>query len=351
MTAGRHPMIPVAPPLFLEDIYTTDEQTILFDIIRNHGPWQLIAAQHFSSAEEYMAVAGPKNRGRDVELELSDLLTPTFRGYIGNYGVALEPSAHDICYSRRLLDLIREMHGAAYAIPNSFLFNLRAPAHSFDAGHFDSPSWRGMDKFDTPTWLSSVMAKSGLFERWELRSGQVIAYFYDSDVDGGFTYWPDGPDRPPARFTAPFRNSGILTHNEKMFHRGEASGPRSRRTVPGLRLDSTIRGVGTSEWAIHNGSEEITRYHDSEMRFLFHYGAFVFDDLADVRRYFEHTDDLSLDLTVEMFRDDLRSRGIECPEPSDPLHDREFVSVLTRAYAMAPAEYPADAPLDVPGVV
>ncbi len=58
------------------------------------------------------------------------------------------------------------------------------------------------------------MAKSDLFERWELRSGQVIAYFYDSDVDGGFTYRPDGPDEAPARFTRPFLPSGILTHDE-----------------------------------------------------------------------------------------------------------------------------------------
>ncbi|WP_068166026.1 hypothetical protein [Rhodococcus phenolicus] len=344
----EHPMIPAARPRFVEDIYTPDEQAVLFDIIRTRGPWRLIAAQHFSSAEEFLAVAGGRNHTRMSAPALSDFLTPTFRGYIGNYGTVLEQSAHDIYYSRRLLDMIKSMHGASYAVPNSFLFNLRAPAHSFDAGHFDSPSWRGMDKFNTPTWLLSVMAKSGLFDRWELRSGQVIAYYYDSDVDGGFTYWPEGPDAPPARYPAPFRNSGILTHNEKMFHRGEASGPRHMRSVPDLQLDSAIHGVGDSEWAICNGDEEIARYHDRHMRFLFHYGAFVFDDMAELRRYFEHTDDLDLDTAVAIFTDDLRGRGIRCPEPTDPLHDRDFVSVLNSAYAMAPAEYPAEAPLDVP---
>ena len=343
-----HPMIPAVPPRFIENIYTPEETEILFDIVRHHGPWCLIAAQHFSSAEEYMAVAGPKNDSGHT-LELADLLTPTFRGYFGNYGLSLEPSAHEIYYSRRTLDMIKGMHGAAYAVPNSFLFNVRAPAHSFDAGHFDSPSWRGMDKFNTPTWLLSVMAKSGLFDKWELRSGQVIAYFYDSDLDGGFTYWPDGPDAAPARFPAPFHNTGILTHNEKMFHRGEASGPRTRRSIPGLQFRSTIQGVGENEWAICNGEQEIARYHDREMRFLFHYGAFVFEDLTDLRRYFEHSDDLSPDLTVAMLLDDLHHRGIECREPSDPLRDREFVAVLNRAYAMAPAEYPDEAPLDVVG--
>ena len=334
------------PPQFVENIYTPDELEVLFDIVRNSQPWRLIAAQHFSSAEEYMAVSGPKNQKFDRKLELSDLLTPTFRGYFGNYGLPLEEKSHEICYSRKLLDMIKGMHGAEYAVPNSYLFNVRAPAHSYDAGHFDSPSWRGMDKFNTPIWLLSVMAKSGLFEQWELRSGQVIAYFYDSDVDGGFTYWPDGPDQSPARFPAPFKNSGLLTHNEKMFHRGEASGPHHKRSIPGLQLDSTITGDGDDQWVIRNGDIEIARYHDSEMRFLFHYGAYVFKDMDEAKRYFEHTDDLTLDMALELILADLRRRGVAFEDPSDPLHDREFIAVLTRTYAMAPREYPAEAPLD-----
>ncbi len=346
---SRHPMTPVVPPRYVDNIYTPEEIEILFDIVRHRGPWRLIAAQHFKTAEEYLAVSGPKNHDPGRKLELSDLLTPTFRGYFGNYGLPLEESAHEICYSRKLLDMIKSMHGARYAVPNSYLFNVRAPAHSYDAGHFDSPSWRGMDKFNTPIWLLSVMAKSGLFEHWELRSGQVIALFYDSEVDGGFTYWPEGPDRPPARFPAPFHNSGILTHNEKMFHRGEASGPRHKRAIPGLGLESTVAGEGADEWVVRNGTQEIARYHDSEMRFLFHYGAYVFDDLVDATRYFEHTDDLTLDTALELLCADLRRRGVQFVEPSDPLHDSEFVALLTREYAMAPSAYPVEAPLDLVG--
>lgn len=348
---ARPPMVPVVPPRYVEDIYTPGEVEILFDVIRNEGPWRLIAAQHFSSAEEYLAVSGPKNLTPSVKLTLSDLLTPTFRGYIGNYGVPLQESAHELCYSKKLLDMIKSMHGAKYAVPNSYLFNVRAPAHSFDAGHFDSPSWRGMDKTNTPIWLLSVMAKSGLFDHWEMRSGQVIALFYDSDVDGGFTYWPQGPDLAPSRFPAPFSNSGLLTHNEKMFHRGEASGPRSRRSIPGLQLDSTITGDGAEEWVIRNGADEVARYHDSEMRFLFHYGAYVFQDRADLERYHEHTDDLTRDMALDILMSDLRSRGVSFVEPSDPLHDKEFIAVLTQAFAMAPRVYPADAPLDAVGAI
>ena len=282
-------------------------------------------------------------------LELSDLLTPTFRGYLGNFGVAYEHEVHDLYFSKKLLNMIKGMHGAEYAVPHTYLFNIRPPAHSFDAGHFDGASWRGVNLNNAPLWLISVMAKSGLFDRWAVKAGQVIAYYYDSDIDGGFTYWPDGPDLPPKRFAPPFWNSGLLTDNEKMFHRGEANGPRDRRKIPQLQLNSLISGEGTDEWVVRNDGVEIARYHNDDMRFLVHYSAHVFDDMADLKRYFEHTDDLTVDQALDMLIDDMQARGVNFETPSAPLEDREFISLLTQTYAMAPAEYPAEAPLDVPG--
>nr|WP_148228524.1 hypothetical protein [Rhodococcus jostii] len=339
-------MTPLVPPKYVTDIYTTEEEKLLFDVVRNNGPWQLTVAHHFTSAEEYMAVSGPKDLDPSVKLELSDLLTPTFRGYLGNYGVAYEQEAHDIYFSRKLLDMIKGMHGAQYAVPHTFLFNLRPPAHSFDAGHFDGASWRGINLNNTPLWLISVMAKSGLFDRWSVKAGQVIAYYYDSAIDGGFTYWPDGPDLPPRRFAPPFWNSGLLTDNEKMYHRGEANGPRDRRKVRGLQLNSLIAGEGDDEWVIRNDGTEIARYHNADMRFLFHYSAHVFDDRADLTQYLEHTDDLTIETALNMLIDDMRSRGVSFEEPTDPLVDRTFISIANQAYAMAPAEYPQEAPLD-----
>ncbi|ABH00087.1 conserved hypothetical protein (plasmid) [Rhodococcus jostii RHA1] len=344
--SSRHPMTPLVPPKYVTDIYTTEEEKLLFDVVRNNGPWQLTVAHHFTSAEEYMAVSGPKDLDPSVKLELSDLLTPTFRGYLGNYGVAYEQEAHDIYFSRKLLDMIKGMHGAQYAVPHTFLFNLRPPAHSFDAGHFDGASWRGINLNNTPLWLISVMAKSGLFDRWSVKAGQVIAYYYDSAIDGGFTYWPDGPDLPPRRFAPPFWNSGLLTDNEKMYHRGEANGPRDRRKVRGLQLNSLIAGEGDDEWVIRNDGTEIARYHNADMRFLFHYSAHVFDDRADLTQYLEHTDDLTIETALNMLIDDMRSRGVSFEEPTDPLVDRTFISIANQAYAMAPAEYPQEAPLD-----
>lgn len=347
----RHPMTPLVPPTYVTDIYTPEEQDVLFGVVRNRGPWPLTVAHHFKSAEEYLAVSGPKDLDPTIKLELSDLLTPTFRGYLANHGVAYEPEVHDIYFSRTLLDMIRGMHKAEYAIPHTFLFNIRPPAHSFDAGHFDGASWRGVNLNNTPLWLISVMAKSGLFERWSVKAGQVIAYYYDSDIDGGFTYWPEGPDSAPQRFAPPFWNSGLLTDNEKMFHRGEANGPRDRRKIPELQLHSLISAENEDEWVVRNDGAEIARYHSDDMRFLLHYSAHVFDDKADLMRYLDHTDDLTVDLALEMLMADMRSRGASFETPTDPLNDRAFISLANRTYAMAPTRYPDEAPLDRVGAV
>lgn len=83
------------------------------------------------------------------------------------------------------------------------------------------------------------------------------------------------------------------------------------------------------------------------MRVLFHYTALVFDDRADADRYLDHTDDLTPAKVFDILGDDLRARGISFDFPDDPMTDPEFIALLNTTYAMCPAEYPPEAPLDV----
>lgn len=341
--SNSHPMTPVAPPVRLTDIFTGDENRRLFNVLRTRGPWKLIAGIYFQSAEELLAVSGS---GNATGADLSDFLTPAFRGFFGNHGIVYEEDVHDIFYSRKLLDLVKGMHNARYGEPYLFQFNIQGPSHGLDGGHFDGRSWRGMDPTNTPTWLISIMAKSGLFDAWEVKAGQVLSYYYNSDIDGGFTYWPDGPDAAPQRITPPFWNSGILTDNQRMYHRGEACGPRDRRTVPGLALHSLLETDGDDGWRITTDGEPIIEYSADEMRVLFHYNAHVFSDMDEVRQYYDHTDDLTRDKAFQMLADDLRKRGVPFEMPTDPLHDREFITVLSNTYAMGPKIFPKEAPLE-----
>ncbi|WP_413098248.1 hypothetical protein [Streptomyces sp. Inha503] len=340
-----HPLTPAAPPQVIQDFYTPQEVDTLFGVVRRDGPWRLVLAHHFASAEEYLAVSGAKDRCPDARL--SDFTAPVFRGYLAREGAVLHADVHDLYFSRMLLDPVLRLHKARYGFAHHMLFNLCGPSNSFDAGHFDSGNWRGISSVNAPTWLMSIMAKSGLFDAWEVKSGQVITYFYDSGLDGGFTYWPDGPELPPRRLPAPFHNTAVVSDNSRMYHRREANGPRDRRDLPALTMGSLLSADGEDEWVVKDGDTEIARFPHRDTRTLFHYTALAFDDLADVTRYLDHTDDLTFDKVFEVLMADLRARGVRFREPSDPMTDRGFVALLTDTYAMAPRVYPAEAPLDV----
>ena len=89
---------PAAPPREISDVYTLDQRERLLDVVRTEGPWKLIIAQHFASAEELMAtMSGMFPEGFEPSLDL--FLTPTFRGYLANYGTVLYPELHDVFYN------------------------------------------------------------------------------------------------------------------------------------------------------------------------------------------------------------------------------------------------------------
>lgn len=46
---------------------------------------------------------------------------------------------------------------------------------------------------------------------------------------------------------------------------------------------------------------------------------------------------LSIDAVFHRLLADLRRRGIEVDEPTDPLHDRALIRALTDTYSIAPA--------------
>ncbi|PRC60054.1 hypothetical protein C6A85_20285, partial [Mycobacterium sp. ITM-2017-0098] len=82
--------------------------------------------------------------------------------------------------------------------PELMLFNINGPCANRDPGHLDSPSFRGVRHENAPTWLCSVMGKSGLFSDYLIKMAQVITWF-SLDEGSGFTYWPDGPLAAPKR--------------------------------------------------------------------------------------------------------------------------------------------------------
>jgi len=95
-------LTPVAPPRVIEGVYTDDEYTRLFDVVKQHGPWPNIASHHFETVDELIAtVTGvvPKDHG----LTLDDIAGAHFRGFYGKNSVCFFPEVEDIFYSSKLL--------------------------------------------------------------------------------------------------------------------------------------------------------------------------------------------------------------------------------------------------------
>jgi len=337
---------PVAEPRILEGVYTADQHRRLLEVVRREGPWSLILAQHFSSAEEVIAtMSGKLPEGVTPTMDM--FLTPCFRGHFAEGGVVLHEGIEDAFYNTGFLNQAKAYWGAQYAHPTMMLFNIQGACHSEDPGHLDGVSFRGLSYQDTPVWLLNIMGKSGLFSDYVRKMAQVITWFYEGSEGGGFTYWPDGPLKQPKRLAAPMWNKGVVVQNEMMYHRGEANGPLHLRRPQGLALNSLFEADPevTDGWQITTDGQVIQKVPASEMRFLVHWNGEVFMDIQEMRRTLEHTQDLSRDQVFDTFLKDMRSKGVQIETPSDPLHDKAFIGALIGHYDIGvPRVYPAEAP-------
>lgn len=337
---------PASPPREVDNVYTDDQRERLLDVVRRAGPWKLILAQHFASVEELLAtLSGAMPEG--VQPSLDMFLTPTFRGFYANYSTCLYPEIADTFYNPKFLEYAKSYWNAKYAKPQMMLFNINGPCANTDPGHLDTPSFRGIRYENSPTWLCSVMGKSGLFRDYLVKMAQVITWF-SLDSTSGFTYWPDGPLAQPKRLQPPVYNRGVLVQNEMMIHRGEANGPLDQQRPNGLAFNTLFGGDPSSRdhWVLTNDGKVIARHHTNELRFLVHWSAEVFEDFAEMKKNMDGSDNLTHERVFGMLIKDVRSKGIKIDEPSNPFHDPVFIRTLNAAYDLGrPTMYPPEAPV------
>lgn len=338
-------IVPHAAPQLFDNAYTPEQHRRLLAVIRREGPWPLIIAQHFASAEELIAtMSGGMEDGVDISLDA--FVTPTFRGYLARDSVCLYPEIEDIFYNHDFLNRIRAYWGAQYALPDQLLFNLNGACDNYDPGHIDAAEFRGISHTNSPTWLMNTMAKSGLFRSFQLKKAQIVCWYYNSDIGGGFTCWPDGIQAEPLRIASPMWSKAVVVENEMMFHRGEPNGPAERRRPGGLAFHSLMGADPASDgWIITTDGKVIDHVADAETRFLLHWSGDVFMDRDDMKMVLDHTDDLTHDRVFDMFIADLRRQGLSFEVPTDPLRDPCFIRLLSATYDLGePLAYPVEAP-------
>jgi hypothetical protein len=316
-------------------VYTDDQYERIMGLIKHNGPWPTITAHHFNTVEELIATS---NGGTATEnkLTLDDLATAHFRGILGENSISLYPEIEDCYFSGKFQQLVRDYWGARYVRPTLMLFNLCGPHRSGLNAHLDAVTFRGIRIENSPVWLQNVMGRSGLFTEHLVKMGQVITWWYQGE-NGTFTYWPDGPLGRPQRLEHPLWNKGVVVQNEMMFHRGDPVGRPDEREIPGLKHRSLIGyDADQGDWAITTDAEVIRRYRPEEMRLLVHWSAEVYADRDEVKKNMDHSDDLTHEIVFGRLLADMRARGVKVSEPSDPLHDQEFIRALSETYSIAP---------------
>lgn len=66
--------------------------------------------------------------------------------------------------------------------------------------------------------------------------------------------------------------------------------------------------------------------------------------MDDFKLTYDHRDDITHELAINMLIDDMKKRGVQFEVPTDPLHDNAFVGLLAKVYDIGgPANIPADA--------
>jgi len=324
---------PVAPPQIIENAFTPDQHARMLDVVRRNGPWSLILAQHFKSPEEVIATtSGMVPEGFTPTWEM--FLSPVFRGYFAKASTALHSEIEDCFLNTKFLDLVRGYWGAKYATAENMLFNIQGPCAGGGSPHVDATRFRGVSMNNTPVWLMNTMVKTGLFKRWQQKKAQVITWYYKGRVGGGFTYWPEGPQAQPAQIKAPMWGRAVVVENEMMFHTAETNGPAAMRHPAGLDISTQMSAdpQDPSGWQLTTEGKVIQRIPEEEFRFLVHWGADIYMDMAELKCALDHTDDLTHEQVFDMIIADLRARGETFQLPSDPMTDKGFIGLLTRTY-------------------
>jgi len=332
---SRKTLTPVAPPRIVEPVYTDEQYERMLGLIKREGPWGTIISHHFETVDEVIATTTgliPKDHG----LTLDDIAGAHFRGFFANNSVCFYPELNDVFYNDGFLEQAKSYWGAQYAKPTLMLFNICGPHYSGPSPHLDAVTFRGVRIENTPVWMQNIMGKSGLFTDYLVKMAQIITWWYLGE-NGTFTYWPDGPLGEPRHLEHPLWNKGVVVQNEAMFHRGDPVGRPEERDVPGLKHRSLIGyDAARDDWAITTDGEVIRRYRPDQMRLLVHWNAEVYADMDEVKKNMDHSDDLTHDIVFERLLADMRSKGVAVAEPSDPLHDSDFIRALIATYTIAP---------------
>jgi hypothetical protein len=206
-----------------------------------------------------------------------------------------------------LRDAATAIHGRPVIEPAIVYANLFLPGQEL-AVHTDVPEFRGLNRKNVPQWLLVVMHHSGLFDAWRLPIATGIAYFGDAQ-GGDLVYWPDGPDGPASRLPATHNTAAVLD-TDSVFHGVARVGADGEADLPPLPMGASLGGTSDGRIDLRDADGAVLRtYRWEELRFSVSWKAYCFADERERTAWREHTDDLELEVALDVLIADLTARG------------------------------------------
>lgn len=304
----------LAPPVRLDPAF--DDPEGVLNLIKKGSPYKTLSAVH-----------------KDV----GETSGGWFRNFWALGGKVVFEGAEPYFNNPRFIEAAKESFKAEIIRPVAMMTNLNLPAEGLPA-HQDLPFFRGAQNKEVPSWMLAPMGYSGLFHNWAVPVASAITWFYDGE-GGEFEYWPDGLDASSKTERPPYSNCSVLADNEYMFHRVGSVGPQTERhRYDNLSYHATLSLTEDNSWRVEDEGQPFAELPFADVRLSVLWKGYCFKDTAEEAAYDDHSHDLNAGLIVEIFCDDLTTRGISVSKPEDFWTDTAWKEIITRNYPAPTAE-------------
>ena len=235
----------------------------------------------------------------------------------------------ELLFNRSFIEGSKESFDAAIVVPTSLAINVSSPAPSTNP-HRDVHRYRTVPEI--PHYMHALLLSSELFEAWSIRQSSALAWFYPGP-GGEFEYWPHGPDAPSERVGPPMHNVSLVSDNNYMFHRICAVGNEPEYLDDThLSEGSQIFPVGDRDWEVRDGEIVQAALPREHVRVAIVWKANVFRSETERQRVEDSRSVLTVREMVNIFCQDLTTRGIRFSRPDNPFNDQRWDSILRETY-------------------
>ncbi|MCF8466533.1 MAG: hypothetical protein K9G33_03965 [Sneathiella sp.] len=304
----------LAPPVRLDPAFDDPEGVV--ELIKKGSPYKTLSAVH-------------RNKG--------ETSGGWFRNFWALGGKVVFDGAEPFFHNDRFIEAAKKSFEAEVIRPVAMMTNLNLPAEGLPA-HQDLPFFRGAQNREVPSWMLEPMGYSGLFHNWAVPVASAITWFYDGE-GGEFEYWPDGLGAPSKTERPPYSNCCVLADNEYMWHRVGSVGPEAERhRYDDFGHDATLTLTPDNRWRVEDEGKIVADLAYGEVRLSVLWKGYCFKDEAEAAAYDDHSNDLSKDLIIDVFCDDLAARGIRTARPGDFWNDEAWKETITSVYKAPSAE-------------